>query len=283
MTDDCIVISKDQEQYIPPVGKQNGYMAGNNVWGKGNFVNGVDFTQSLKIQPDTFPGNTDIRWSWPDAAGPEWPYGYPELIYGYTGDNNSGFPAPIQIKNLQELTVTYDVTPDGNLNSYDVLIDMFPTVEQYGSPFTNSGNAEVSFYPFWEAPVQNKGVVHVFTKSDPPFKAQVFSQKSTDAETGSYTIEVIIRPIEDNPAPFYDAVMGFFAKWGIFTKVPRKLLKAKIDMKEVYEFLVSQGILSGDLYVQNVQLGVEPQCPNQYNTPPHQGSLYVWQFDVSMS
>lgn len=260
LMDNCVKITEDGTTWRKT--PDNGFYAVNNVWGKGNFVDHKDYVSRIEIWPDTFPVGTTFSWIWPNAAGPDWTYGYPEMVFDL-----SHVGQVKQLKDIEVLTVSYDVSITGNLNSFDILLDLMPT--KLGAAMWSS---EISFYPYWSAPVRNKGVVHRFTKSNPPFTAQVFVQSSG---SGPEIPEIIIRPIQDNPSPFYDQILGFFAKYGWFTKEPRQILKGEIDLVEIFQFLGEQGLLDMTLYLPLVQLGAEPQCPNEYNTPPHNGSFTI--------
>ena len=46
----------------------NGYRFSNNVWGKGSYQNGVDYTACITVTDD-YPAGTFIEWSWPSTNG----------------------------------------------------------------------------------------------------------------------------------------------------------------------------------------------------------------------
>ena len=55
-------------------------MAVNSTWGKKNYVNGVDYTQSIMIKPVTFPNETSIAWHWKDYEGVRISIGSPTVV-----------------------------------------------------------------------------------------------------------------------------------------------------------------------------------------------------------
>lgn len=61
------VVSADAALYSSVAWGQipkNGFFFLNNNFGKGNFVNGVDYTSTLTAQASTFPANAVLKWNW---------------------------------------------------------------------------------------------------------------------------------------------------------------------------------------------------------------------------
>ena len=239
------LVAADSKLYSAvPAGQvpANGFYFLNNVYGRGTLVNGVDYVQTLTARGRTFPSGAVIEWRWPAAtSGAAFAYGYPAINYGdsYSG-NPYGIvgPWPMQISALTALTCTYDLSPGGNLNSYDVLLDTFVTA----SPTSADGSyvAEISFYPF------SNGV---------PFVGSVHTFSFGDAYVGRQGKEILIAPCAGASR--------------------RAILSATIDLKEIFTVLIALGWLTGAEYLRGYSLGAEPQVPATWNSLPHQGSLRI--------
>src|SRR5580658_5368582 len=80
----------------------------NNTWGAGNFVNGVDYNQSITIDSTTFPNGVVMSWNWPKGSSV---LSYPELVYGtqqsMPAPNGVGGPPPTQVADLTNLSAQY--------------------------------------------------------------------------------------------------------------------------------------------------------------------------------
>ena len=118
-------ISQDWAYYKGANAGQPGWWALQNPWGNGSLVNGTNYTQSVTVQPSSFPNDTVLSWSWPNTGQTSHVYGYPELVYGAQAGTwaspDGGGPAPVQIDNLTALTGSFDLTLAGDTSNYDVL------------------------------------------------------------------------------------------------------------------------------------------------------------------
>jgi hypothetical protein len=168
---------------------------------------------------------------------------YGDSYYG--NPYNSSGQWPEQLKNVETLAVTYNVTLGGNLNSYDTLLDTFVTA----TPTSTDGSyvAEVSFFP---------------QSNDLPL-------------IGSY----------HNFASFGNACVGeqgkqikIFAVTGTTcsdSTAHRNITSGTIDLREIFVYLVDQGFLTGNEYLRGFGLGPEMQVPAPFNSAPYSGSMTV--------
>lgn len=229
---------------------KNAFFALNNNFGKGSFVNGVDYTSTIMGYKSSFPNGTILQWNWPDAgSGSGFAYAYPLVNYGASNfsvtnpydPENVVSPAAKRISDFIALSCTYNISPGGNLNSYDVLIDSFVTSAQDSTD--GSYVAEISFYPYNVPNTPLYGSRHTFSFGD--------------AYVGQIGQEILIQPV----------VSG--------ASTVRNILAATIDFREILSYLVSLGWLSGNEYVRGFQFGVEVQVPASYNSTPHSGSMRI--------
>lgn len=241
------VVSADDGLYssvpfgqVPP----NSFWYLNNLFGKGPYINGGDYTTTLTAYKDTFPRGSLIEWRWPDAgSGSDFAFGYPEILYGggaWGSAFNTVGPWPQKINAVTRLNATYDITLGGNTHSYDILMDLFVTTLPNSTD--GSRGAEISFFPHMEDPSNLTGT-HEFASFG---RASVTKQGT----------QILIRPVSDANAP-------------------RDILAATIDLKEVFGYLISIGLLTGEEYLRGVEFGPEIQVPNFYNSTPHIGSMKV--------
>ena len=101
----------------------NGYRFSNNVWGKDTYQNGTDYTACITVTDD-YPAGTVIEWSWPSYRGGV--RSYQEIYIGRkpwdtTGTNNS--PFPIQINNLKEFKVEFDLERSYSSTGFNVALE----------------------------------------------------------------------------------------------------------------------------------------------------------------
>lgn len=243
------VVTEDMKLYSSvPFGQTpaNGFIYLNNTFGRGNLVNGLDYIQRLVAVPATFPIDATIEWDWkggPCSGCGAFAYSYPVINYGGSNYDNPFHvigPWPQQIERNSVLKVTYDVILNGNLDSYDTLLDIFVTAE----PTSENGDyvAEISFFPQSNnAPLLGRphefsfGTAYVGSQGTPP--------------------QICISPVIENKR--------------------RNILSGTIDLNEILRHLVATGHLSGKEWLRGVQFGVEVQVPAKYNSPPYRGSMTI--------
>ncbi len=100
----------------------NGYTVDNDPWNAGSQVNGVDFTNTITLDPATFPNGVDFSWSWPlaDVGSVQ---AYPHINYNPT--LSSGQYATVG--DLADLSTTYSFSISGDTSYFNVAWDMWLT------------------------------------------------------------------------------------------------------------------------------------------------------------
>jgi hypothetical protein len=241
------VTAKDAELYSSvPFGRSpaNGFYYLNNTYGKSYYLNGTDYQTTFKSTKEHFPNNSLIEWSWPDAGtGQYFAFAYPEIIYGGTPYGNPyktiGFSSR-QVKSISKFTAKYDVALSGNLNSYNLLMDVYLTAKSDSQD--GSHIAEVSFFPHLLDPNNLTGIV---------------SLKSVGLVSVSKSgLQILIRPVTT-------------------AGKPRDVNAATVDWKEIFNHLIKLGWLTGDEFLRSAEFGPEIQAPNHYNTRPAKGSMKI--------
>jgi hypothetical protein len=244
MGHDLVETSADMALYsATPRGRlSDGYYALNNTFGRGDLKNGRDFTCKITCSPKTFPNNTVFEWRWPEKGGKDvgsFAYGWPLINYGdsyYGNPFDASGPWPTKLKDLKSLVVHYDISLTGNLNSYDVLLDMFVTE----TPTSSDGSfvAEISYFA---------------QSNDLPLLGNPHQFSFGQAHVGAQGRQICVFPSN--------------------AQLHRNLLQASIDLKEVIDYLVAQKFLSGEEYLRGAQFGVEMQVPAPYNSAPYAGTM----------
>lgn len=239
------LVAKDAEIYSSvPFGKtpKNGFYYLNNNFGKGNYVNGVDYQTIFKTSKEYFPNNSLIEWSWPDI-GAGFAFAYPEIMYGgspYGNPYNTAGFLSRDVKSISRFTAEYNVTLSGNLNSYNLLMDIYLTA----SPNSEDGIhiAELSFFPHLTDPYNLVGIVELKSVG-------LVSVSKMDRQ-------ILIRPVTA-------------------TGKPRDALNGIVDWKEIFSYLTNIGWLTGNEFVRSAEFGPEIQVANHYNTRPAKGSIRI--------
>ena len=101
----------------------NGYRFSNNVWGKGSYQNGVDYTACITVT-DAFPSETKIEWNWPLNNGGV--RSYQEIYVGrkpWDSKGTENSPFPIKINNLKEFKVEFDLDRSYSSNGYNIALE----------------------------------------------------------------------------------------------------------------------------------------------------------------
>lgn len=102
----------------------NGYLVDNDPWNAGSQVNGVDYTNTITLDPATFPNGVNFSWSWPlaDAGAVQ---AYPHILY--TPVNASGQAIDPTVGDLADLSTTYSFSIAGDTKDFSVAWDLWLT------------------------------------------------------------------------------------------------------------------------------------------------------------
>ncbi len=211
---------------------------------------GVMFNQVITNYPSTFPRRTKIAWSYPSQTNDAVVYAY-AIIAGY-GVGSGGYflpvkrPAPKKVSEFTDLSVTYDLSIDGDPNDFNVLFETYPTTASDPSPpnVTNTMTNEIGFLPH----VPNYYWSYLLGLKDH------FDYSSPD---GTFHAYIATRPgnaFTSSP-PFTLIVPVTEAKG----RTPRDMMRGRqtLPLLGVLKELVTRGILPADSYVCGFDFGFE--------------------------
>lgn len=113
-------------------------------WGAGWLKYGQDYTDSLTLDPNSFPNGTTMTWKWPAASTAHPIRNFDAIDFG---NYNYTFPqtpiASAQVKNIGALKQTQDLLLGGDRSDFDVLTDIFLTTK---AGDTNTKVAEIEIF-----------------------------------------------------------------------------------------------------------------------------------------
>jgi len=211
------------------------YWTFNSTWNQNGLLNGRDFTQTITMEPEHFPGGTVIKWSWPDTPAPANVYSYPMLVYG----TYAGLRAPItnvaakQINDIDTLRLSHNLSIDGNTGQFAVMYDGY--LSKVPVPGTDSSNSIFEIEVHCHTPHYFSGWLD---HGHPKYSF-------TDSQGTRWSIF-------DNPDAKAHMIVFVRADYG-------DLLDYTVDMKELLLAAKSHGLLTGNEYWVGTGLGVEPQ------------------------
>jgi len=220
------VVLTDNQLYTK--GSYDAYMQ---PWGKGSLVAGKDYTESFTVTPYTFPDNSTITWSWPNtpAYSTTGSGVYNYLAFGY-GEGAQVPITPKKLADIQALSETHDFALSGSLPGFDVIHDIMLTSVPNGPWDGTQIEVEIFLHTpaysvsFAQAATQ----VGTFTGSGRTWAVSVY------LNTAGTAGDVVIVPqnYEDVPS-------------------------GTVDIKAMFDYLVSQKVLTGNEYFNGLQTGVE--------------------------
>ena len=109
------------------------YRVVNNVWNKGDLVNGQDYTQSVRFNTTDLSRDVLFRWDWPRI---DEVIAYPEIVVGYkpwdrdSGTNN----LTTRISTLDTFKVGVDYDISGQTGQFNVAFDLWLTEKRHAGP-----------------------------------------------------------------------------------------------------------------------------------------------------
>jgi Ca2+-binding RTX toxin-like protein len=108
------------------------YKLMNNVWNKGDLVNGVDFTQSVTFDTASTQRGVTFNWDWPDSGNGS-VYSYPEIIAGYKAwDENGPLTLSARVDEVKSLDVSFDLAIGGATGGFNVAMEFWLTSKANG-------------------------------------------------------------------------------------------------------------------------------------------------------
>jgi hypothetical protein len=207
-------------------------------WGAGSLQPGKDYTESLTLDPETFPARTQIRWSWPaqpPAMSMAGVYNFLAVSFGdqYGTQVQAPIP-PRQVAAITALTQTHDLAIEGAPDGFDVVVDYFLTRE--------AGKHDVHLFEV-EIFLHTPAFSHDYVRS----VEQVGT--FTDRHARTWTV-AINRKNGHGPAI-------------LFMPVGREdVLRDTIDIQAMHIWLMARGVLSGREWFNGLGLGAEVRQGN---------------------
>lgn len=154
----------------PPVtiGDATAYARGNYLaylspWGKGTKVSGIDYTEAMVLQPDSFPNTVSMIWSWP--ANTNGVVNFLSIAFG--NYYNTVVPSPIvpqKIAHIARLIETHSFSLFGATTGVNVIDDVFLSSLAYGG--TQQHEIEVLLHTPAYAAAYLRSVTSVGTYTD---------------------------------------------------------------------------------------------------------------------
>ena len=227
-----IVLSNDWAKY-----SSTDFWTINNVANKGSLKNGIDYTQTITVDTDTFPSNTRLSWSWPDTFNPM-TFAYPEVVVGYKPWDNFG-PTNYtsQINAIQDFKIDYNLTLGGQTDNYNVAFTMWLTDEANGQRDDITHEVMV-----W---------VHDGNMNPAGTKVGFYDGPTFDAD-------IWVNPSHGDTAGGSGVIWKYIA-----LETTTDVLAGQIDMKALLLDLKAKGIITGTEYVNGYELGAEIAWANR--------------------
>lgn len=231
----------------------NGWFFINNLFGKGNLVNGVNYTSKMTAVRASFPLGAKLEWDFGAGGGTgigSFAYGYPGIVFGSNpyGDadgifNEAGLGFPRKVNQTSTFKVAYDISIGGNLLSYNTLIDAYVTVLNNSS--SGALVLEFSYFPTCNANL--------------PF---VGTDTHTFVSIGKCRVG-----LQGTQACFYPCSPDGTQH--------RSILVGEVDFGELALYAIARGWggVTGEEYWRGFEFGPEIQVPSANNTAPYTGTL----------
>lgn len=204
----------------------------NNVWNKGDLVQGTDYTQSVLYDPKDLSANITFKWDWGSDKGHV--LAYPEVIVGYKPWGKSGTDTfNAKISDIRSFDVSHDFDISGQTKLFNVAYDLWLTDKPLGGE-----NAITTELMVWA----HKGGLGQF---------------GDDAYVGRFSdggISYKIYTYDD----FGDSSGGSAHTWRYIAFVADKdAPDATFDMRDILTEAIRRGLVSEKDYVTGYEIGAE--------------------------
>lgn len=204
----------------------DGWYVFNNNWGASDLVYGREYRMRVDYDPRAVADGTLFSWEFPPER-PAWPkvYAYPSLMYGTDiygnapGASGRARGLPVRVADLERMAAGFAVTLDGDVGGFDVSYDLWLTRHRDGK----------------RDDITNEVMVWLHQGDIPPYGTLVGRY-----EEGAYQANIY-------HTDRYTALIP-----------SRDHLSGSIDMAAVLRRLRALGIVSGDEYLGQIDLGAEP-------------------------
>lgn len=187
-------------------------------WDNGPVPN-TTFSQTITANSDFLQNTVVMSWDWPDTASPTGAYGWSAIQYGFNQKS-------IQIQNLQSLNVNFSTAISGAPNNFDLSFDIVLTAQPGASS-----------QPVCEI---------MYNLHRPPVWGQPGIPYSVGTVTGTADIFV-----ENVPAVNLNNIPD------VIVYPAQDTLTGTINLTDIIDPLVADGLISANDYFDGVQLGAE--------------------------
>jgi hypothetical protein len=216
------------------------YTIFNNTWGAAGLVNGTNYTQQISYDDTDINNNVVMSWSYPANQGPDFVYGYPEVVWGAQfgglgglgGLGTTAYATPIS--NIGSLKVTYNTSISRQTNLLDVGIEIFTTnlpPSQAGAVFTSEIMVKVHGYV---ANGLSDGAGITYSDSQIGLSGSGSAVESIHYNSGGPPTHTLVT-----------------------IDTTSDVLSGQLNFAPILKNLVSQGVISSSDYVSGVELGSE--------------------------
>ena len=205
-----------------------GFTAWADYEGPSNLVDGVDYSSTITLDPTTFPNGVEFNWSFPSPSVPNFVYAYPDIKYG---DGAPGGPAATQVADFTALNANYSVAISGDTSDFSVAFDLYLT----SAPGNNSTTTDELMVQ-----VHNHGA------------QQAGNQPYTLSGGGLSNATISVNPNWDAGGTWIPAGWTFI---NIQNSVDA--LTGTINLGNIIKDLIWDGVLTGQEYINDIQLGSE--------------------------
>jgi len=206
----------------------------NNVWNKGDLVNGEDYRQTIAYDPADLTHDITFSWNW--KVDTDNVLAYPELSVGYKpwddSENKSDRSTIVssEISDIKAFDLSHNISISGETENFNTAYDLWLTSKALGDNKTVTTELMV-----W---------AHAYTFDMDP--ASVVGKYVNDGVR--YTIIT------------YDdfGTLNSGDAWRYIALIPDKdALKTDIDMRDVLTELIDKGLVSESDFVTGYELGAE--------------------------
>lgn len=220
-----MTLSKDGQAW-----KMGDYVPFNNVWGKGSYVNGTNFTQSVTFDTSSIDGGINFKWNWP--LGAQWGVlAYPEIAWGDSPLYDGADECRSYVSKIADLAA-FDVDIDIDLGK--------------GSQYLNvSFDVWLTNKPLGDATTITTELMIWLDSTKTPW-----GDKIATIGSGNDTASVYFVNDVKSGSRIWDYVAVVYDK-------PH--LEGNIDLKAIMDMLAGKGIIDDQDYVSGYHLGAEIQ------------------------
>ncbi len=198
----------------------------NNVWNKGTYVNGEDYTQKIVFNPEDLTQGVVFSWNWPSSAV----VAYPEAVVGYKPWGQLGTTdLSCKVDDVSKYTVDYNLSQIGSGASNNIAFEFWLTGREFGAE--KSITTEVMIWVHHGKMTPAGDVVGTYR--DGQHSAEIHSAENFTADAGGV---------------HWNYVALDFSK---------DFLKGTLDFKDIMRVLEKKGLVSGDNYIGGFELGAE--------------------------